>query len=166
VARIGVYPKSQYSLHFTIYFSNTDIAFSLECSSALPRKYESGSSVSVVSDYGLDDRALRLDSRQRKKDFSSILCVQNRSEAHPASCTMDTRGSSPRAKARPGRDADHSPHLAPASRISRSYTSSPTSAFLACSGTALAFYSGRTSTFVEAHFHVDTNTHGTCYIMI
>jgi len=28
-------------------------------------------------------------------------------------------------KARPGRDADHSPHLVPRSRMSRSYTSSP-----------------------------------------
>jgi len=29
------------------------------------------------------------------------------------------------AKARPGRDADHLPHLVPRLRISRSYTSSP-----------------------------------------
>jgi hypothetical protein len=43
------------------------------------------------------------------KDFSSILCVQNASEAHPASCTMGTGGPSPGAKARPGRDADRSP---------------------------------------------------------
>jgi hypothetical protein len=51
---------------------------------------------------------------------SSSLCVQTVSEAHPASCTMCT-GS----KARPGRDADHSPHLVPRSWMSRSYTSSP-----------------------------------------
>jgi hypothetical protein len=43
------------------------------------------------------------------KDFSSILCVQNGSGAHPASCPMGTGGSFPGGKARPGRDADHSP---------------------------------------------------------
>jgi hypothetical protein len=31
------------------------------------------------------------------------------SEAHPASCTVSTGGPFPGAKARPGRDADHSP---------------------------------------------------------
>jgi hypothetical protein len=43
------------------------------------------------------------------RDFSSSLCVQTGSEAHPASCTMGTGGPFPGAKARPGRDADHSP---------------------------------------------------------
>jgi hypothetical protein len=37
---------------------------------------------------------------------------------------MGTGGPFPGAKARPGRDADHSPHLVPRSRMSRSYTSS------------------------------------------
>jgi hypothetical protein len=31
------------------------------------------------------------------------------SEVHPASCTMGTKGPFPGGKARPGRDADHSP---------------------------------------------------------
>jgi hypothetical protein len=43
------------------------------------------------------------------EDFSSNLCVQTGSGAHPASCTMGTGGSFPGGKARPGRDADHSP---------------------------------------------------------
>jgi hypothetical protein len=43
------------------------------------------------------------------KDFFSILCVQTCSEAHPAFCTMGTGGPLPGGKARPGRDADHSP---------------------------------------------------------
>jgi hypothetical protein len=43
------------------------------------------------------------------EDFSSNLCVQTGSGAHPASCTMGTGGSFPGDKARPGRDADHSP---------------------------------------------------------
>jgi hypothetical protein len=43
------------------------------------------------------------------KDFSSILCVQTGSGAHPASCAVGTGVLSPGVKARPGRDADHSP---------------------------------------------------------
>jgi hypothetical protein len=48
------------------------------------------------------------DPRRGAKDFSSILCVQTGSEAHTAACTMGTGGPFPGAKARPGRDADHS----------------------------------------------------------
>jgi hypothetical protein len=43
------------------------------------------------------------------EDFSSSLCVQTGSGAQPASYPMDTGGSFPGGKARPGRDADHSP---------------------------------------------------------
>jgi hypothetical protein len=84
-----------------------------------------GSSVSIVSAYGLDDRAIDVRSPVEARDFSSILCVQTGSGAHPASCTMGTGGPFPGGKARPGRDADHSPHLVPRSIMSRSYTSSP-----------------------------------------
>jgi hypothetical protein len=42
------------------------------------------------------------------KNFSSTLCVQTSSEAHPASYTMGTGGSILRTKERPGRNADHS----------------------------------------------------------
>jgi hypothetical protein len=62
-----------------------------------------------VSDYGLDDRAIGVRSPARAKDFSSILCVQAGSGAHPASCPMGTGGPFPGGKARPRRDADHSP---------------------------------------------------------
>jgi hypothetical protein len=62
-----------------------------------------------VSDYGLDGRAIWVRSPAGAKDFSSILCVQTGSEARPASCTMGTGGPFPGGKARPGRDADHSP---------------------------------------------------------
>jgi hypothetical protein len=62
------------------------------------------SSGSIVSDYGLDDRAIRVRSPAVAKDFSSNLCVQTGSGAHPASCTMGTGG-----KSAAGRDADHSP---------------------------------------------------------
>jgi hypothetical protein len=56
-----------------------------------------------MSDYGLDDRAIGVLSPAGANDFSSVLCVQTGSGAHPASCQMGTGG-----KARPGRDADHS----------------------------------------------------------
>jgi hypothetical protein len=62
-----------------------------------------------VSDYGLDDRAIGVRSPAGAKDFSSSLCGQTGSGAHPASCTMGTGGPFPGGKARPGRDADHSP---------------------------------------------------------
>jgi hypothetical protein len=62
-----------------------------------------------VSDYGLDDRAIGVRSPAEAKDLSSSLCVQTGSGAHPASCRMDTGGTFPGGKARPGRDADHLP---------------------------------------------------------
>jgi hypothetical protein len=65
--------------------------------------------VSIVSDYGLDDRAIGVRSLAGAEDFSSSLCVQTGAGAHPASCTMTTGGPFPGGKARPGRDADHSP---------------------------------------------------------
>jgi hypothetical protein len=43
------------------------------------------------------------------EDFSSSLCVQTGSGAHPHSCTMGTGSPFPGGKARPGRDADHAP---------------------------------------------------------
>jgi hypothetical protein len=68
------------------------------------------------------------DPRQRQEDLSSSLCVQTGSEAHQASCTMGTGGPFPSGKARPVRDADHSPHLVSRWGMSRSYTPSPPSA--------------------------------------
>jgi hypothetical protein len=62
-----------------------------------------------VSGYGLDDRMNEVRSSAALKGFSSSLCVQTGSGAHPASCTMDTEGPFPWAKSRQGRDADHSP---------------------------------------------------------
>jgi hypothetical protein len=71
--------------------------------------FSSGSSVSIVSGYGLDDRAMEVRSPAEAKIFSSSLCVQTGSEAHPASCPMSTGCPFLRAKARPERDADQSP---------------------------------------------------------
>jgi hypothetical protein len=64
---------------------------------------------SIVSGYGLDNQAIEVRYPAEAKDFSSNLCVQTGSGAHPASCTMGTGGPFPGAKARPGRDANHLP---------------------------------------------------------
>jgi hypothetical protein len=66
------------------------------------------SSGSIVSGYGLYDQAIEVRSPAGAKDFSSILCVQTGSGAHP-SCTIGTGGPLPGGKARTGRDTDHSP---------------------------------------------------------
>jgi hypothetical protein len=77
----------------------------------LPSKREPGSSGSIVSDYGLDVRAIGVRSPAGAKDFSSILCVQTVFGAHPASCPTVTGGPFPGGKARLGRDANHSPPI-------------------------------------------------------
>jgi hypothetical protein len=58
-----------------------------------------------VSDYGLDDRAIKVRS-PTGADFSYSPCVQTGSGACPASYPVGTGGSFPGGKARP--DADHS----------------------------------------------------------
>jgi hypothetical protein len=83
------------------------------------------SSVSIVSDYGLDNREIEVRSPAGAKDFSSNICAQAGSEAHPASCTMDTGGPFRRAKRGRGVTLTTHPHLVPRSGMSRSYTSSP-----------------------------------------
>jgi hypothetical protein len=96
-----------------------------------------------------------LDSRQRRKDFSSSLCVQTGSGALPASCTMGTGGGPfPGAKARPRRDANHSPHLVPRSRMSRSYTSSPPKRLRGMYWDSFSFFSIQMS----HHLHVCVST--------
>jgi hypothetical protein len=67
-----------------------------------------GSSGSIVSDYGLDDRCSIPD---RGRGFF-ILPPTSRpalGPTKPASCTMGTGGPFPGGKARPGRDADQTP---------------------------------------------------------
>jgi hypothetical protein len=71
--------------------------------------------------------------------LSSGLCVPTGSGAHPASCTMGTGRPFAGVKRGRGVTLTTHPHLVPRSRKSRSCTSSPTSAYIACSETALAF---------------------------
>jgi hypothetical protein len=82
------------------------------------------SSLSIVSDYGLNIRAIGVRSSAEAEDFSSSLCVQTGCGAQPASYQMSAGGPFPGGKERPGRDADHSPYIVLRLRISRSYTSS------------------------------------------
>jgi hypothetical protein len=56
------------------------------------------SSVGIVSDYRLDERAIGVRSSAEAKDIFSSLCVQTGSGAHPASCTMGTGGPFPGVK--------------------------------------------------------------------
>jgi hypothetical protein len=67
-------------------------------------KLFSGSSVSMTMDW-----TTRVRPSTRAKDSSFSLCVQTGSGDHPASYPMGTGGPFPGGKARPGRDADHSP---------------------------------------------------------
>jgi hypothetical protein len=80
---------------------------------------------SIVSGYGLDDRAIGVRSPAGAKDFSCSLFVQTGSGAHPASCPMGTGGPFPGGKARPGVTLTTHPHLVPRSGMNRSYNSYP-----------------------------------------
>jgi hypothetical protein len=91
--------SSTFPVHETYLGILSHLLFSFSC----------GSSGSIVSDYGLDDRAIEVRSPTGTEDFSSSPCFQTGSGAHPASYPMGTGGSFPGGKARPGRDADHSP---------------------------------------------------------
>jgi hypothetical protein len=96
-----------------------------------------GISVSIESGYGLNDWANEVRSPAVAKDFSSSLCVQTGSGAHTAPVQWVQGVLSPGVKRGRSVTLTTHPHLVPRSRMSRSYTSSPPSACMACSGTAL-----------------------------
>jgi hypothetical protein len=99
-----------------------------------------GSSVSIVSDYGLDDRLIGVRSPAGAKNFSSVLCVQTGSEAHPASCIMGTGGTFPGAKRGRGVTLTIHPIYFRGQKWVGALAPLPPSASVACSGTALLFY--------------------------
>jgi hypothetical protein len=97
------------------------------------------SSVSIISLYGLNDRVIYIfDPWHRRKDFYSNLCVQTGSGAHPDPVQWVPGVLSPGLKRGRGAKLTTHPNIVPRSKMSRSYSSSPPSAFVACSGTALA----------------------------
>jgi hypothetical protein len=67
--------------------------------------------MSIVSGYGLDDRAIEVRSSAEARDYSSNLCVQTGCGAHSSSYTVDIGGPFPGGKAQSVRDANHSPLL-------------------------------------------------------
>jgi hypothetical protein len=97
------------------------------------------SSVSIVSDYGLEDRAIEVRSLAEAKVFFLYLLCPDRLWGPSSVLYNGYRDPFSGSKERPGRDADHSPHLVPRSRMSRSYTSSPSSASVSCNGAAYLF---------------------------
>jgi hypothetical protein len=96
-----------------------------------------GSSVSIVSDYGLDDWAIGVRSPAEAKDFP--LTSVSRPALRPAQPPVQWVPGilSPGVKRGRGVTLTTHHHLVPRSRMSRSYISSPPSATMACSGTAL-----------------------------
>jgi hypothetical protein len=95
------------------------------------------SSGSIVSDYWLDDRAIGVRSPVGTKDFSSSLCVQTGSGAHPASCTMGTGDPFPGGKSAAGAWRWSLTHLTRGREWVGAIPPLPPSASMACSGTAL-----------------------------
>jgi hypothetical protein len=88
------------------YCSHSDIGYTEYILGFTDYEQSQGSSVNIMSDYGLDDREIGVLSPIKANYFSPNLCV---SAFHTASCTMGSVCPLSWAKARPGRDADHSP---------------------------------------------------------
>jgi hypothetical protein len=75
----------------------------------LPRSR--GSSVSIVSDYGLDVRAMGMIHGKGKRIFPLVCVSRPAFGVHPASHPMGTGGPFRGDKAWPGRGADHLPFI-------------------------------------------------------
>jgi hypothetical protein len=99
-----------------------------------------GSSVSIVTNYGVDDRAIGVRSLAEAKGFLLQSLSPDQLWGPPSFLSNGYRGSCPPdvKNSRGVRLTTH-PHLVQRSRICRSYISSPPIAFKACSGRALAF---------------------------
>jgi hypothetical protein len=96
----------KYTIFSTTHLPSNSLIIEHKALTPLRSRVSSGS---IVSDYGLNDRVIEVRSPAGAKDFSSILFVQTGSGIHPASCSMGTGGPFPGGKARPGRDANHTP---------------------------------------------------------
>jgi hypothetical protein len=86
---------------------------------------EPGSSGSIVSGHGLDDRTIEVRSMAEARDFSSNLCVQTGSGATQPPVQWVPVVLSPGVKRGWGVTLTTHFHLVPRSRMSRSYTLFP-----------------------------------------
>jgi hypothetical protein len=83
----------------------------------------------------------KFEHRQRQRIFSLASVSRPALRSIPPPIQWATGGGSfPGGKGRPGSDADHSPHLVPRSRMSRSYNSSPRRRLHGGSGTDLLYF--------------------------
>jgi hypothetical protein len=118
------------------------------------RNSEPGSSVSTVSSYKQDDRALKVQSAAEAKEFFLKPPCSDGLWGPPSLLyKMYTGGPYVGGKVRP---LDTRPHLMPRSRVNMSYTSSPISPFVACSLSIISLE------IPVSHCgeHVDDNLHG------
>jgi hypothetical protein len=93
----------------------------------------------MVSDYGLDDRAIGVRLPAGANDFSSSLCVQAGSGATQPPVQWVPGVLSLGVKRGRGVTLTTYPHLVPRSWLSRSYISSPPTVSMACRGNALLY---------------------------
>jgi hypothetical protein len=100
------------------------------------------SSGSIVSDYGLDDRAMGFDPRQGQRIF--LLSYVSRPAPGPTQAPLQWVPGvlSPGIKRGRGVMLTTQPYLVPRLGMSRSYTPVPQSLSMACSGTALQSEAG------------------------
>jgi hypothetical protein len=133
--------KAMIALMMEAEHTSETTAFFTTLHGAISQTDEPGSSVSIVSGYGLDDRAIDVRSPAGTKNFSYSFSV-SRPALGPTQPPVQwvPLVLSPGLKRGRGVTLITHPYLVPRSRMIRSYISSPPSAFMACSGTALALY--------------------------
>jgi hypothetical protein len=104
----------------------------------------------------------RFDPRQRRKDFSSSLCVQTGYGVHRASCTIGTGGLSPGVKPARGVTLTTHFHLVPRPGVSRSCIFSPLTVCMAVAEHLYFycfFYRYQSTTTTAAITYVGSITH-------
>jgi hypothetical protein len=112
-----------------------------------------GSSVSIVSGYRLDDQGSIRGRDKRINGFSSNLCVQTGSGAHPTSSTMGTRVLSLGCNMRLGRDTDHPPPSSSMVKNELELYSSPSSHQHGVAGQLHFYFANLTCSYPNISFH-------------
>jgi hypothetical protein len=119
-------------------------------------KRSRGSSGSIVSGYGLGNRVIEVRSPAGAKDFFPRICVQTGSGPTQPPVQWVPGVLSPGVKRGRGVTLTTHPHKVSRLWMSRIYTSSPPSASMACSGTALLLYVCSKTYHTYACMHVCT----------